>query len=215
MTSLNTSTDLRSSFALRNFSSKCATSSQRAAFSCGYQEITLITLYYIIPHSMHDVQGNHSRFSRINSLLTNIMARAVLRSLRYLSRYFSFWFFRGPLFILVLCSEELAGDGKACAEGPVPELGMVCGEEPRKDWAVKACRACCRSSPLWEKTGGREVGRETEICSYVPGVPEASACVAFRVMDENETEVRKGHRWSLHLNGPKWWKTKCAQDLQI
>lgn len=88
------------------------------------------------------------------------MARAVLRSLRYLSRYFSFWFFREPLFILVLCSEELVGDGKAGAEAPEPELEMVfCCGEPRKDWAVKACRACCRSSSVWEQTGG-ERGRD-------------------------------------------------------
>lgn len=86
------------------------------------------------------------------------MARAALRSLRYLSRYFSFWFFRGPLLILVLWSEELVGDGKAGAEAPEPELEAVfCCGEPRKDWAVKACRACCRSSSVCEETeGGRQ-----------------------------------------------------------
>lgn len=62
------------------------------------------------------------------------MARAALRSLRYLSRYFSFWFFREPLFILALCSEEPVGDGKGGAEVPEPELliAFCCGEL-RKD----------------------------------------------------------------------------------
>lgn len=97
----------------------------------------------------------------MNSLLTNIMARAVLRSLRYLSLYFSFWFFRGPLFMLVLRSEELAGDGKAGPEAPEPELEMVfCCGDPRKDWAVKACRACCLSSSVCE---GTKAQRNTDL----------------------------------------------------
>lgn len=41
------------------------------------------------------------------------MVRAVLRSLRYLSLYFSFWFFRGPRFTLGLGSDDLVGEGKA------------------------------------------------------------------------------------------------------
>lgn len=41
------------------------------------------------------------------------------------------------------------------AEAPEPELDMVfCCGEPRKDWAVKACRACCRSSSVCEETEG-------------------------------------------------------------
>lgn len=91
--------------------------------------------------------------SRINSLLTNITARAALRSLRYFSRYFSFWVFRAILFILVLCSEELMGEEKTWTEEPEPELDAVCCV--RKDWDAKACRACCRSSLVWEET---EVG---------------------------------------------------------
>lgn len=98
----------------------------------------------------------------INSSLTNIMARAALRSLRYLSLYFSFWFLRGPLFILALCSEEVVGDGKAGADAPEPELDMVfCCGEPRKAWAVKACRACCRSSSVCDRA---EDDRKAEVC---------------------------------------------------
>lgn len=44
------------------------------------------------------------------------------------------------------------GGGKACAELPEPEPEMACCEGPRKDWAAKACRACFRSSPVWEET---------------------------------------------------------------
>lgn len=135
---------LRSSFALRNFSSKWATSSQRAAFSCGHSHSLLC---------LHDVETTAMSSSRKKSWLTNIMARAVLRSRRYLSRYFSLWFLRWPLFTLVLCSEELlVGGGKACAELPEPEPEMACCEGPRKDWAAKACRVCFRSSPVWEET---------------------------------------------------------------
>lgn len=82
-----------------------------------------------------------------NSSLTKTSARAALRSRRYLSRYFSFWVFRGTLFILVLCSEELTGEEKTCTEEPEPELEACCAA-PRKDWAAKACRACWRSSSV-------------------------------------------------------------------
>lgn len=41
-----------------------------------------------------------------------------MRSRRYFSRYFSFWLFRAPLFILGFCSEEPLGAGKAGAEAP-------------------------------------------------------------------------------------------------
>ncbi len=127
------------------------------------------------------VKTSHSS-TRDKSLLTNIMARAVLRSLRYFSRYFSFWFFRGPLFILILWSEELVGDGKAGAEAPEPELEMVfCCGELRNDWAVKACRACCRSSSVCQERGEE---RKTEICSYALWGPEVKACAAFRMIDE-------------------------------
>lgn len=111
------------------------------------------------------------------------MARAALRSRRYLSLYFSFWFFRGPLFILALWSEELVGDGKAGAEAPEPQLDMVfCCGELRKDWEVKACRACCRSSSVCER---KERDRKGKVCSHVLQVLEA--CVAFRMMDEINT----------------------------
>ena len=46
------SAHLRSSFALRNFSSKWATSSQRAAFSCGHQ--SLITILYCSIHAWYE-----------------------------------------------------------------------------------------------------------------------------------------------------------------
>lgn len=110
------------------------------------------------------------------------MARAALRSLRYLSRYFSFWFLRAPLFVLGFCSEELVGDGKVGAETPDPELEMeFCGAEPRIDWAVKACRACCRSSSVW---GNRE-GEKAKDVFCAPAVPEDCAGFASRMMYEN------------------------------
>lgn len=43
-----------------------------------------------------------------------------MRSLRYFSLYFSFTFFREPLFGLGFGSEELPGDGKVGAEAPEP-----------------------------------------------------------------------------------------------
>lgn len=99
------------------------------------------------------MKENYGR-SGITGLLTNIIVRAALRSLRYLSWYFSFCFCRGPLFILARCSEELVGEGKALPEAPEPELEEVlCCGEPRKDWAVKACRACCLSSSVYEGEG--------------------------------------------------------------
>lgn len=117
------------------------------------------------------------------------MARAAFRSLRYLSRYFSFWFFRGPLFIFPLCSKELVGEGKAGAEAPEPELEMAfCCGEPRKDWAVKACRACCRSSSVCERTDGGEKDRDVFLCSLRE--PEACAGVASRTLDENILKCR-------------------------
>lgn len=138
-----TFTHLRSSFARRNFSSKWAISSHRAAFSCQRTDA-----YYKFS-SHHVCMARRKSFRDIFILnenkLTKIMARAVLRSLRYLSRYFSFWFFRRPRFTFGLGSDEPVGEGKAWAELPDPEL------EPRKDWAAKACSACWRSSVVWEK----------------------------------------------------------------
>lgn len=110
------------------------------------RSIIEVNLRVWITHTLQYLQS----FSLICCALTNIMARAALRSLRYLSLYFSFWFFRGPLFILVLWSEELVGDGKAGPEAPEPQLEMFCCGEVRKDWAVKAWRACCRSSSVCE-----------------------------------------------------------------
>ena len=75
--------------------------------------------------------------------LTNIIARAALRSRRYLSLYFSFWFLRWTFLTLGLCSEELVGEGKAVMEAAEPELDMVVwGGEPRKDWVGNAARDC-------------------------------------------------------------------------
>ena len=77
------------------------------------------------------------------------MARAALRSLRYFCRYFSFWFFRGLFLALGLGSEEPVGEGKGGKEAAEPELEKaVWGGEPRKDWVLKACKACCLSSSV-------------------------------------------------------------------
>lgn len=84
------------------------------------------------------------------------MVRAAFRSLRYLSRYFSFWFFRDPLFTLALGSEEEVEDGKTVADEPEPEPPVFCCGELRKDWAVKACSACCRSSSVYRETKTEE-----------------------------------------------------------
>lgn len=129
--------------------------------------------------------------SPIKRRLTNTKARAALRSLRYLSRYFSFWVFRGTLFILVLCSEELRGEEKTCAEEAEPELEAVCCPAPRKDWAAKACRACCRSSSVWGQT---EVGRKKHVRKQHLWTP--SCCL----QDDGEKTMKTAHgcRWSDH-----------------
>lgn len=83
------------------------------------------------------------------------MASAALRSLRYFSLYFSFWFLRGPFLVLGLVSERPVGEGKGGREAAEPELEKVdWGGDPMKDWVVKDCRACCPSSSVceWRET---------------------------------------------------------------
>lgn len=59
--------------------------------------------------------------------------------------------------------------------------------------------------------------RETQIYSSVPQEPEAKACVAFRMMDENKNDKITLMELTLKLLYDKRWKlleTKCARAPQ-
>lgn len=133
-------------------------------------------------------------------MLTKIMARAVLRSLRYFSRYFSFWFFLWPRFILVLGSEELVGEGKAWAELPDPEL------ELRKDWAAKACRACWRSSLVWD--------RKPDIWSYdTSNTWGLRSCCPQEEDGWQKMQTIKEQQWCFSQRGWKWIRTILCSEI--
>ncbi len=70
-----------------------------------------------------------------------MIARAALRRRMYFSRYFSFWFLRGPFLTLGLDSEWLVGEGRGPMDEPEPEPEKV-------DWEENACNAFCLSSSV-------------------------------------------------------------------
>lgn len=70
-----------------------------------------------------------------------MIVRAALRRRMYFSRYFSFWFLRGPFLTLGLDSEWLVGEGRGPIDEPEPEPEKV-------DWAENACNAFCLSSSV-------------------------------------------------------------------
>lgn len=77
---------------------------------------------------------------------------------------------------MLLCSEELMGEEKTCAEEPETELEAVCCV--RKDWDAKACRACCRSSLVWGKK--TEVALKKSVDLKETGVPEDTLVLPSR-----------------------------------